>query len=126
LLSLDSGGVRGLLALMILEQLMEAVNPDAPPKPCDYFDMIGGTSTGGLIAIILGRLRISVADCIAAYLSLSERVFRKTRHRVTVKGKVQGRFDAKELAQAVKKVVKQQGMQEDALLKDAPEAGCRV
>lgn len=47
LLSLDGGGVCGLSALMILEQLMEAVNPQSPPKPCDYFDMIGGTSTGG-------------------------------------------------------------------------------
>jgi patatin-like phospholipase/acyl hydrolase len=47
LLALDGGGVRGLSALMILEQLMESVNPDAPPKPCEYFDMIGGTSTGG-------------------------------------------------------------------------------
>jgi patatin-like phospholipase/acyl hydrolase len=47
LLALDGGGVRGLSALMILEQLMEAVDPSAPPKPCDYFDMIGGTSTGG-------------------------------------------------------------------------------
>jgi patatin-like phospholipase/acyl hydrolase len=47
LLALDGGGVRGLSALMILQQLMEAVQPDAPPKPCDYFDMIGGTSTGG-------------------------------------------------------------------------------
>jgi hypothetical protein len=47
LLSLDGGGVRGLFTLMILEQLMEAVNPGAPSKPCDYFDMIGGTSTGG-------------------------------------------------------------------------------
>lgn len=47
LLALDGGGVRGLSALMILQQLMEAINPDAPPKPCDHFDMIGGTSTGG-------------------------------------------------------------------------------
>jgi patatin-like phospholipase/acyl hydrolase len=47
LLALDGGGVRGLSALMILGQLMEMVNPDSPPKPCDYFDMIGGTSTGG-------------------------------------------------------------------------------
>ncbi|CAN9173050.1 unnamed protein product [Alternaria alternata] len=126
LLALDGGGVRGLSALMILEQLMEAVDPDAPPKPCDYFDMIGGTSTGGLIAVMLGRLKMSVADCITAYLSLSDRVFRKTRHRVTVKGQVQGRFDADELARAVKDVVKQQGLPEDALLKDVPEAGCKV
>jgi patatin-like phospholipase/acyl hydrolase len=47
LLALDGGGVRGLSALMILEELMEKINPDSPPKPCDYFDMIGGTSTGG-------------------------------------------------------------------------------
>jgi patatin-like phospholipase/acyl hydrolase len=47
LLALNGGGVRGLSALMILQQLIEAVNPDAPLKPCDYFDMIGGISTGG-------------------------------------------------------------------------------
>jgi patatin-like phospholipase/acyl hydrolase len=47
LLALDGGGVRGLSALIILKQLIEAVNPDSPPKPCNYFDMIGGTSTGG-------------------------------------------------------------------------------
>jgi patatin-like phospholipase/acyl hydrolase len=45
LLALDGGSVRGLSALMILEQLIEAVNLDAPPKPCDYFDIIRGTST---------------------------------------------------------------------------------
>ncbi|EAT76057.2 hypothetical protein SNOG_16569 [Parastagonospora nodorum SN15] len=46
LLALDGGGVRGLSALMILEQLIEAVDSDAPLKLCDYFDMISGTSTG--------------------------------------------------------------------------------
>ncbi|KAI1668000.1 Tetratricopeptide repeat [Pyrenophora tritici-repentis] len=116
LLALDGGGVRGLFALMILERLMEAVNLDAPPKPCDYFDMIGRDE----------HRRANRSDCIAAYLSLSDRVFRKTRHRVTVKGKVQGRFDAEELARAIKEVVKQQGLPEDALLKDVPEAQCKV
>lgn len=53
LLALDGGGVRGLSALQILKQLMDTVDPESPPKPCDYFDMIGGTSTGGLVAIIL-------------------------------------------------------------------------
>jgi hypothetical protein len=45
---------------------------------------------------------------------------------VTLKGKVQGRFDSEELVRAMKEIVKQQGLEEDALLKDAPEAGCKV
>ncbi|OCL05393.1 FabD/lysophospholipase-like protein [Glonium stellatum] len=126
LLALDGGGVRGLSALMILERLMEAVNPDSPPKPCDYFDMIGGTSTGGLIAIMLGRLRMSIDECIVAYLSLSDRVFQKKRHRVTIKGNIQERFSSEELTRAVKEVIKEQGLQENVLLKDAPEAACKV
>ena len=47
LLAFDGGGIRGLSSLMILEQLMKTIDPVSPPKPCDYFDMIGGTSTGG-------------------------------------------------------------------------------
>ncbi|CAN9172819.1 unnamed protein product [Alternaria alternata] len=79
-----------------------------------------------LIAVVLRRLRMSVADCITTDLSLSDRVFRKTEHRVTVKGKVQGRFDSEELARAVREVVKQQALPEDALLQDASDAGCKV
>jgi hypothetical protein len=75
---------------------------------------------------MLGRLKMSLADCIAAYVSLLNHVFRKTRHRVTVKGRVQDRFDAEELVQAVKEVVRHQGLQEDALLKDTAGAGCKV
>ncbi len=59
LLALDGGGIRGLSTLMILEQLMEAVNLDDPPKPCEFFDMIGGTSTGGQVAVIHKRYQLS-------------------------------------------------------------------
>lgn len=60
ILSLDGGGVRGLSSLMILQELMEEIGHDAEvvPKPCEYFDLIGGTSTGGLIAIMLGLLEM--------------------------------------------------------------------
>jgi hypothetical protein len=67
---------------------------------------------------MLGRLRMSVGDCIIAYLSLSNCVFSKTRHKVTVKGQ--------ELARAVREVVAKQGLPENALLKDTPNAGCKV
>jgi len=75
---------------------------------------------------MLGRLRMSIDESIDAYLSLSDRIFQKKRHRVTVKGNIQGRFDSEELARAVKEIVKKQGLQEDALLKDVPEAACKV
>src|SRR5271169_1081722 len=62
ILSLDGGGVRGLSSLLILQQLMEEIGRRKraadTPLPCEYFDLIGGTSTGGLIAIMLGRLRM--------------------------------------------------------------------
>ncbi|EPE35167.1 FabD/lysophospholipase-like protein [Glarea lozoyensis ATCC 20868] len=126
LLALDGGGVRGLSALMILQQLMETIDPENPPKPCDYFDMIGGTSTGGLIAIMLGRLQMSVKECIDAYLLLSSRIFQKKGHRVTLKGNIQGRFDSEELAQAVKDVLVDRGVNKDALLKDRSDSACKV
>lgn len=53
----DGGGVRGLTSLLILRQLMHQLgSEDTPAKPCQYFDIIAGTSTGGLIAIMLGIL----------------------------------------------------------------------
>lgn len=51
LLSLDGGGVRGLSSLYIVECIMTLINAQhhgsEPLKPCDVFDMIAGTSTGG-------------------------------------------------------------------------------
>ncbi|KAF5650755.1 phospholipase [Fusarium sp. NRRL 52700] len=72
-LSLDGGGVRGLASLIVLQAIMDRVCPGK--KPCEVFDMIGGTSTGGLIAIMLGRLEMSVEDCIKEYKKLMGKVF---------------------------------------------------
>lgn len=126
LLALDGGGIRGLSSLMILQQLMATVDPESPPKPCDYFDMIGGTSTGGLIAIMLGRLQMTVDECIDAYTFLSNKVFEKKSHRVTIKGKIQGRFDTAKLEQEVKKILTDRGFNQDTLLKDSSDAPCKV
>jgi patatin-like phospholipase/acyl hydrolase len=49
LISLDGGGVRGLASLLILDYVIKAVDSKNPPKPCDFFDIIGGTSTGGSV-----------------------------------------------------------------------------
>ena len=79
LLALDGGGVRGLSELLILKRLMHRVNPQTKdhqlPKPCDHFDIIYGTSTGGLLAIMLGRLELDIDTCIERYITLSRRIF---------------------------------------------------
>ncbi|GFF55509.1 hypothetical protein CNMCM6936_005638 [Aspergillus lentulus] len=126
LLSLDGGGIRGLSSLYVLKDMMEAMDPDHPPKPCEVFDMIGGTSTGGLIAIMLGRLKMDVDQCIDAYVRLSKQAFtRKNYIPVTLRGNFRARFDTKKLEEALKTVVVEQGLDEDALLWD-PDTSCRV
>ncbi|CAE6510762.1 unnamed protein product [Rhizoctonia solani] len=79
ILSLDGGGVRGYSALIILEAFMLRVKlhyeSEEDILPADFFDLIIGTSTGGIMALMLGRLRMSVADCIKAYQALSSRIF---------------------------------------------------
>jgi predicted acylesterase/phospholipase RssA len=119
LLSLDGGGVRGLSTLLILKRLLEAINPEDPPKPCDYFHMICGTSTGGLIALMLGRMRLTIDQCIAAYNEMSPLIFTKLHHRINLKnGESQGRFDHKALEEGVKSVLVQYGFDPEELLKD--------
>lgn len=53
-LSLDGGGVRGVLALALLERL---ANESERPNFLDQIDLFAGTSTGGIIALglALGR-----------------------------------------------------------------------
>ncbi|KAM0595390.1 hypothetical protein ACHAP6_000221 [Verticillium nonalfalfae] len=78
-LSLDGGGVKGYSTLLILKRIFEALTPEdgkgPEPKPCDVFDLIVGTSTGGLIAIMLGRLHMSIDECLSEYGKTSAVVF---------------------------------------------------
>jgi patatin-like phospholipase/acyl hydrolase len=114
LLSLDGGGVRGLSSLVILEELMRKIDPTNPPKPCDYFDMMGGTSTGGLIAIMLGRLEMSIKDCREAYRVLSNDVFQQKNYiaepwfNMPWNWHIKGRFDSDALKKGIKKIIVQE------------------
>jgi uncharacterized protein len=80
ILSLDGGGVRGLITLGLLqraEDILKGRSPDPEAfRLADYFDLIGGTSTGGIIATLLA-LHYRVADIHAIYLDLCPRVFQR-------------------------------------------------
>lgn len=70
--------------LIILQEIMHrtyveiegrAPRRDQIPKPADHFDLIVGTGTGGLIALMLGRLRLDIETCKELYVRLTRYVF---------------------------------------------------
>jgi patatin-like phospholipase/acyl hydrolase len=85
LLALDGGGVKGISTLIILQAIMERVkdyeienklNPSRDTRdPVDYFHLAAGTSTGGIIALMLFRLRMSVQKTIDEYEKIGPKVF---------------------------------------------------
>ncbi|CAN9472976.1 unnamed protein product [Alternaria alternata] len=135
LLSLDGGGVRGLSTLYILKSLMSklaherygnAAGTHPPVKPCEVFDLIGGTSTGGLIAIMLGRLEMTVDECISAYRELIKAVFEEkdSRFGLGKTGNIKAQFSSKTLESAIKGVLaSREGVSEGDLLDDGKARG---
>ncbi|KAJ7667317.1 acyl transferase/acyl hydrolase/lysophospholipase [Mycena rosella] len=73
-LSLDGGGARALSQLLILESMMyraqQSLGRDTPLSPCEYFELIGGSGMGGIIALMLGRRQMSIADVLSVYETL--------------------------------------------------------
>jgi hypothetical protein len=87
ILALDGGGVRGALTLSYLERmetlLRERSGGDQDFRLCDYFDLIGGTSTGSIIATGLA-LGLPVSKLQELYRSLAQSVFEKPPYRFGV------------------------------------------
>ncbi len=80
ILSLDGGGIRGVLTLEILleleKQLKTELKQDDSFRLSDYFDYIGGTSTGAIIAtgLSLGK---SVQERLDFYVQKGQAMFDK-------------------------------------------------
>ncbi|KAJ1433685.1 acyl transferase/acyl hydrolase/lysophospholipase, partial [Ochromonadaceae sp. CCMP2298] len=78
ILSLDGGGTRGVLSIAYLKEIMRRVNTNqqgGEMEPHQMFDLICGTSTGGVIAYLLGAQRASLASTEVLYDSFIEKVF---------------------------------------------------
>jgi len=118
LLFADGGGVRGLSTLLILQDLMSRINicvrnqrdSEDHVDPHEIFDLVAGTSTGGLIAIMLGKLGMTIEECIEAYHELSKTIFSKKtlRGRATF-GLDIPRYSGSRLRGAVCKLLKDKG-----------------
>ncbi|MDX2276724.1 MAG: patatin-like phospholipase family protein [Hyphomonadaceae bacterium] len=81
ILALDGGGARGLLSLGVLAQLEHHLaerSGDPGFRLAHYFDLIGGTSTGAIIATTLA-LEWRVADVVDLYFKLLPAIFAKSQ-----------------------------------------------
>ncbi|KAG9960858.1 FabD/lysophospholipase-like protein, partial [Aureobasidium melanogenum] len=138
-LTLDGGGIRGLVSLLILERILEFIRDEewgcdrkmveaghrAPrtdgrdktelPLACHYFSFMFGTSTGGIIAIMLGRLRMGIKDCIDTYCNLGREVFEK-RQPFHFLG--QDKYDCTKLERIINDVVQKHRGSTDAMIAD--------
>lgn len=81
ILSLDGGGIRGALSLGYLKKI-ETILQEKNGKDyllCDHFDLIGGTSTGSIIAAGLA-IGMTVDELIKLYMDLGGKIFGKKRN----------------------------------------------
>lgn len=76
------------------------------PKPADHFDLIVGTGTGGLIALMLGRMRLDIETCKELYVRMTRMVFEtdKTILGIPTRPTL---FKASRLEDAIKEAVRE-------------------
>lgn len=104
LLSIDGGGIRGILSLQVLrrlEAIARARSGDPALVLADAFDYIAGTSTGGIIAAGLA-LGMSCDEIEKFYLEQASRMFSPNRH--WLKRYTSARYDAGVLQQQLQDV----------------------
>lgn len=112
ILALDGGGIRGALTLGYLEKLEQILKLRHPHlkdfRLCDYFDLIGGTSTGSIIGAALS-IGMSVGEIKEKYFSLGRKIFGQKNdwwNIFEIKDMVKANYDAEPLEKELKKIFK--------------------
>ncbi len=103
ILALDGGGIRGILTLQVLRRIETLLRTrsggDANFRLSDYFDLIGGTSTGAIIAAGLAT-GMSVDELEVMYNALGESIFQDDLLRW---GVLRAKFSKEPLEQALRR-----------------------
>jgi patatin-like phospholipase/acyl hydrolase len=72
-LCLDGGGIRGLATIVMLRVIMERAQVWCVGE---VFDLVVGTSTGGVIALGAGLLRLTLDEVGDLYDTMASEVFK--------------------------------------------------
>jgi patatin-like phospholipase/acyl hydrolase len=79
ILSFDGGGIRGIIPATIIEYIENRIKQQTGDKNAviqDYFDMIAGTSTGGILACFyLHQSRLPAKDAVWLYVNDGKKIF---------------------------------------------------
>ncbi|KAL5563406.1 hypothetical protein UlMin_033153 [Ulmus minor] len=90
ILSIDGGGVRGIIPGVMLDYLeseLQKLEQSTEARLADYFDVISGTSTGGLIATMIsasndeGRPLYAADEIVPFYKEHCPKIFPKSGNR---------------------------------------------
>ncbi|KAF8592974.1 FabD/lysophospholipase-like protein, partial [Ceratobasidium sp. AG-I] len=116
----DGGGINVLSALIIILEVMRRLQviqclADIP-LPCCVFDLICGTGTGGIAAILLGKLRLPVTTAIECYLEILRRGF--VKKELAIRFGMDNTFSATALEVVVGQIVARHCGQSDARMID--------
>lgn len=71
---------------------------------------------------MLGRLHMTVAECIKVYMSFQKLIFQKKKAGflpVDIRGRLTSRYSAETFENAIKQIIRSRGLDEDAFLKEA-------
>ena len=113
ILALDGGGVRGAVTVAFLERIEAILSERCGERVhlCDWFDLIGGTSTGAIIAGALA-MGFTVADTKRFYLEIAPKVFKRPFWRIMG---LQAKFDARALRKEIEAIVGDQRLGSEEL-----------
>lgn len=104
ILALDGGGLRGVLTIAFLKKIEDVLRAQTGGgddfRLSDYYDLIGGTSTGSIIAAGLA-CGMSVDEIRGHYFELGRKVFKPS---IFSKGFLAQQYDADKVASALKGV----------------------
>jgi patatin-like phospholipase/acyl hydrolase len=99
ILAVDGGGVGGIIPARLLDQLYAA-----DPRIISQADLVAGTSTGGLIALGLGRGK-TPGDICQLYRDQAKNIFSRANRRYLAVRTFKAKFDPAGLREAVRTVV---------------------
>lgn len=98
-LAIDGGGIRGIFSAAVLAQLEE----DLGSPVVEHFDLVVGTSTGGIIALGLGSGR-SAREILDFYVAERDRIFSSRWGIARARRLVVSKYRAAPLERAVREV----------------------